>query len=804
MISLLRHGYVSLRRSPLLALTIIATLGIALGASVIVFTFLNSFIFRPLPYGDASRLMVTYEYSMVGGKENFSRVSYGTVVALQDRTTAFARTGIFRNESATFHAQDSTETAFLQRVTANIFPMMGAHAALGEVITPANEQIGGVRTIVLSDALWRRRYGADPKILGKVIQLDTTPFQVVGVMPADFVVPSGDDNPQAWGALLRSDYVPDERTQRRHHFWGELAPGRSRASAQAELDALAATLRTEYPKENAGRSFRLTSLREDLLGDFGQQLYLLQGAVLLVLVVACFNSLCLLIARAIQRQREFAVRLALGAGARHLLAQLFAESLWLAVPAAALACGLAVAALPFGVALLPPVGALPKPEIDGTVLASVCAAAVAIAAAFSAVPLFQTRRLNLETTLREGGRSAGSPGAARAARFLAGGQIAVALMLLICGALLVRSQSTLQSIDVGLPINELDQFRVGLRGEAYRDPARRVLFFQRLREQLLTVPGVRDVGVASLLFTRPPFAYQAFVQEGDGLQLTETPKRALQCNVLPQTFNALGFRLVEGRFLTETDDVTHPPVAVISASLAAKYWPGQSPLGKRVKLEGSRSGDWAEVVGVVNDTLGNGPQPQVVDTFYISIAQWTPAGLGMGYILRYSGSPPLAQVLQRTLEQVDPSMQLFAHQSASVIYEQSRWQVTFVMRLVVVFALLAVALSLAGIYAVNSFFVARRINEFGIRAALGATGGDLLRLVLGDSLRLTVAGLVFGALFAFVASLFMASLLYNVPTVDFLVYAAAGLVMTLACAAATLVPARRAAKVDPIVALRAE
>jgi len=796
-------AYRSLRRTPLLALTIVLTLGIALAATVLVFSFLNSFLLRPLPYGDPSRLMVVYEHSLVGGRENSTRVTYGNVVALQERTTMFSRTGIYRNESATFHGPDSTETAFVQRVTADIFPMMGARAALGTVISPANVEIGGLRAIVLSDALWRRRFGADPAIIGRTIRLDTTPFQVVGVMPADFVVPSGDDNPQAWAALLRSDYQPDERTQRRHHFWGELAPGRRAAAAQAELTALATALRAEYPKENLDRGFRLLSLRDDLLGNFSRQLLLLQGAVLLVLVVACFNCLCLLIARAIQRKREFAVRLALGAAFRHLLGQLFAEALWLALPAAALATLLALLAMPFGVSLLPPLGALPSPQIDTTVVAMVTLAALVIAGAFSAVPLLQARRLNLESTLREGGRSAASPGSTRAARFLAAGQAAVALALLICGALLVRSQSALQSLDVGLPIREFDQFRVGVRGDTYRNPAVRLQLFERLRENLLTLPGVKDVGVASFLFGRAPNGYQGFVQEGDGLQLAETPKRALPNYVLPSVHEALGFRLLEGRWLAETDSMGNPPVTVISASLAAKYWPGRSPLGQRVQFEGPRS-DWAEIVGVVSDVIGNGAQPRPVDTFYLTIAQWTPPGLGMGFIVRYQGPKADERALQRELSRLDPNMQLFAHQSPSEIYARSTWQVTFVTRLVVIFAVLAVALSLAGIYAVNSFLVARRTGEFGVRAALGATRQDLLRLVLGESLRLTLGGLAVGAVLAFAVSQGLGHLLYGVTTVDPLVYGAAIVVMTLACAAATLVPARRAARVNPIEALRSD
>lgn len=797
------------KATPALALTITVTLGVALAAAVVVFSFLHSFLLRPLPYGDAAQLVVVYEHSLKGGRVNFSRVTYGNVVALQERVTAFARTGIFRNESATFHGGESTETAFLQRVTAEIFPMMGVRAALGAVITPANAEIAGVRAIVLSDSLWRRRFGADPAIIGRTLRLDDTPFHVVGVMPADFVVPTGDDNPQAWAALLRSDIQPNERTQRRHHVWAELAPGKNLGAAEAELAALAATLRQEFPTENADRALFAVSLRDNLLGGFGRQLMLLQGAVLLVLVVACFNCLCLLIARAIQRRREFAVRLALGAARRHLLAQLFGESLWLALPAAALALGLAAFLLPAGVALLPvnaeiTLKSLPPPALDPLVAFAVIAAAIVIALAFSAVPLLQTRKLNLESTLRAGGRSAGSPGGTRAARVLAAGQIAVALALLISAALLFRSQRALDRIDVGLPIAGLDQFRVGLRGNHYAtNPALRTQFFERLRDNLLQLPGVRDVGVASFLFSQPPLGHQGFIQEDDGLELGETPKRALPCYVFPSTFDALGLRLVEGRLLNDRDIAGRPTVAVINAALAAKYWPGQSALGKRVRIETVRA-EWVEIVGVVADVLGTGNQPRVVDTFYVTLAQGQPPGLGMGFIVRHAGVAPDTRAYERALAQLDPNMQIFAHLAPAEIYARSAWQSRFVTQLVVAFAVLAVALALAGIYAVNAFFVERRVNEFGIRAALGASPGNLLGLVVRDSLRVTAAGLIGGVAFALLASRGVATLLYAVPPLDVATYLGAALLMTLACVAATLLPARRAAKVDPLTALRAE
>jgi putative ABC transport system permease protein len=807
MLALLRHGLTSLRRTPTVALTISGTLAIALAATVVVFSFLNSFLLRPLPYGDSSRIAVVYEHSIKGGKTTVSRLSGAALTQVVEHSTAFARTAYLRNESVTVHAGDTTEVDFVQRVSPDVFPLLALRPSLGSAISRANAETAGVRAAVLSDALWRRRFGADPSVIGRVIQLDDKNYQVVGVMPADFKTPSGDLDPQAWLTLLSTDVQRDDRVLRRYQLWGELAPGRMLGAAEGEVGNLGAALRRAFPGDLADRGLTAISLRDDLLGTFGRQLVLLQGAVLLVLVVACFNCFCLLIARGIQRRREFAVRLALGAARHHLFAQLFAESLWLALPAAALGCLLAEFALPLGVALLPPgstVNLLAAPHVDFAVAAVVTAAALAVALAFSLVPLWQTRRLNLEAELRQGGRSIGSPAGARLARGLAAGQIAVALALLISAALLVRSQRNLAALDPGFAVAEFDMFRVGLRGNGYRDPAARLAFYDRMMEQLRTLPGVRDVTAANFITTTPPSGYSGFVQEGDGLTFADTPKRGVQRCVAPNFFSVFGLRLVEGRSLADTDVPGHPVVAVINASLAAKYWPGQSPLGKRVRLESPGPADWVEIVGVVSDVLGYGNQPQVVDGFYLTIAQYVPPGAGMGFYLRHHGVGPDQRTLERAVWAVDPNMQFFAHATLSGQFQLSAWQSRFVTRLVAAFALVAVALSLAGIYAVNAFFVARRINEFGVRVALGATGHNILGLVLRDSLRLTLAGLAVGTLLALAASRGLANLLFGVPTIDVYAYVGAALLMTAACLGAAFLPARRAAKVDPLTALRAE
>jgi putative ABC transport system permease protein len=808
-----RHGYASVRRAPTLALTIIVTLGIALAATALVFSFLNTFLLRPLPFADGSRIAAVYEYSIKSGRNNSLPLTYDNLVAIEERITAFSRLGILQNDTALIHGGDAPESINVQRVNAHVFPLLGAKAALGSVITSTNVEIEGVRTIVLSDALWRRRFSADPSIVGQTIRLGDRPYHVVGVMSAAFTPPTRAAEPLAWPAILRTDYRADEHTPLRYHvrhlLWGELASGRSLADADAELAALAAALRQEHPKVNADRGFFAISLRDDLLGGFGRQLVLLQSAVVLVLVVACFNCLCLLIARALQRRREFAVRLALGAARRHLFAQLFAESLWLALPAACLALALASFGLPAGIALVPvaaqpTLGALPAPELDSTVTVTVLGAAILISLLFSSVPLLQTRCINLEATLREGSRSSGSRGASRAARALAVGQISVALALLISAALLLRSQYALRQLDPGLPAAELDLFHVGLRGDQYTtSPTRRLQFFERYRDSLRGLPGVRDVGVASYMFVQPPIGYQGFLQQGDDVPLSETPKRALPTYVLPGTFDAIGLRLIEGRLLEQTDVAGHPLVTVINASLAARYWPGKSAIGQLIKLA-PLGDEWVEIVGVVNDVLGTGNQPHIVDTFYVTIAQGSPPGLGMGFFIRHDGTAPDVRLFQSALTKLDPALQIVAHRAPPAIYARGAWQSRFVTQIVVTFAFLAVALALAGIYAVNSFFVERRLAEFGIRAALGATQNNILRLVLRESLRFTIVGLAAGMILAFAASRGFSSLLYSTPTIDSAVYLAAAALMTMACLGATLLPARRAAATDPIDALRAE
>lgn len=796
----------SFRRTPAYWFGIVATLGIALAATVFVFTLLNSYLLRPLPADPESRLAIVYEHSVTGGRSNFTRVTFANAVAVTERVSAFERVAILRNESVTVHGNDSTEVAFVQRVSPDLFSMIHARAATGAIFTRADAMTDGLRAVMLSDSLWRRRFGADPAVVGQAVQLENDSYRVAGVLPPEFRIPTGDDNPQAWLAMPPSDYMREERTQRRHHVIGELKEGRSLASAQSELDALARTLAGEHPASNADRAFYTLTMRDDLLGNFGTLLVLLQSAVLLVLAVACLNCLCLMVARGIQRRREIAVRLALGASGFHLARQLIVEALGLALPAALLGFAIVYAGLPHVAALMPPVTtleAMGPPVLDASVVAAAVAAMCAVTIVFGLVPLAQARRINIEATLRDGGRQLGSASGGQATRWLIVGQIAISLALLVSALLLIRSQQKLSRIDTGIALEELDQFRVGLRGEAFTNPVRRQQFYDQLEDELRQLPGVVDVAAMSFLAVQPPFGYLGFTQEGDGLEIAESPKRSTLRAVSPRIFSVAGIRLIEGRLLNENDTAGKPPATVISASLARKYWPDGSPLGKRVRMEGDNS-QWFEVVGVVSDTMGLGNQPQTVDSFYCTIAQRPPPGLGMSFVMRMRGPFLPFETLQRAVAKIDPQMQAFFHISLGELYSQSSWQSRYMMVLVGAFAALALLLALGGIYAVNSFRVSQRVPEFGVRMALGADSLAVQRQVLSENVRLVALGLPAGLALALLAGFGLRGFLFDVVPFDPVAYVAGAVAMILAGLLASFIPARRAASIDPIVALRSE
>lgn len=803
---MLRQSLHALLRRPLLSSGIVTTLALALAATLLVLGLLDSYLLRPLPYGNADRLAVINEYPLsTGPVGGMWRMTFGNAADIHERTTAFSRTAIVRNEGFTVHAPGGSENAFVQRVTPEFFPLLGLRAVHGDVIHAGNAELGGERALLLSHDFWTRRFGADPRVVGQSVRLDDRSYRVVGVLPANTVLPVVGEGQQAWVAMLPGDFIRADRTVRRQFMLGELAPGRTLASAQGELAALARTLARDFPATNADRGLTAIDLRSALVGSFRQQLLLLQAAVALVLVVACVNAGSLLLAQAIRRRREFAVRLALGAGTRDLVRQFFLESLWLALAGAALGLLLAAWLAPLTRELLPASSSLnqiPPPAVSPLVVGCSFALALLIAAVFSLVPLLQARRLNLEATLRDGARQLGSVSGGAATRLLVSLQVAVALALLITAVQLVRSFRAVQQVDRGVPVEQLYSFRLGTRGATYQDLDARVRYYQRVIDRLKELPHVAAAGVQDWGYVTVGGSYFSFAQEGDGLQIADTPKRAARLFASPELLDVFQLRLLAGRWLTVDDRGHTPRVAVISENLAAKHWPGQDPIGKRVRIE--NTGDaWWTVVGVVSNVVGHGSQPQPIDAFYLPFTQGAPFDVGV--FVRVHGTQPITKdQIDRAVAATDPTNTGYFFQRTAQFYADSAWQTRFGLTLVLAFAGLAVVLCLTGVYAVLAFAVAGRTAEFGVRLALGASPSGVARLVVRDAIRMTAPGLVLGTGLAVLSAQLVAHLLFGVATVDPLSYGAAILALAIACGAACLLPSWRAAHVDPLVALRTD
>jgi len=801
---MLKASLLALVRRPLLAAGIVATLALAFAATLLVSGLFESYLLRPLPFRDAARLVEINEYALTLGPSNRWRLTFANAADIYDRIGAFSRTAIVRNEAYVVHTAGGSEVAFMQQVTPEFFPMLGLQPFLGEVITPANAEIAGQRALVLSYDYWQRRFGGDRSVIGQSVQLDQRSCRIVGVLAAGAVLPAIGSGQQGWTAMLPADFQRQDRAVRRHFMFGELAAGRSLGSARGELSALAATLRRDFPDTNGDRGFTAVSLRDSLVGSFGRQLVLLQAAVVLVLAVAAVNAGCLLLAQAIRRRREFAVRLSLGAATGDLFRLFFFESLWLTAAGAGLGLALAAWIAPLTGMLLPatsPLKQLPPPAVGLPVLGVAVALALALALLFSLVPLWHARRLNLEAALRDGARQIGSAAGGAATRLLISFQVALALALLITAVQLVRSFQAVRLVDYGMPVEKLYTFRLGTRGATYRDAEARLRFFEEVSARVAQLPHVAASGAADYALPSVPSSYLGFIQEGDSVSLAETAKRAVRRASSVDLLDALQLRLVAGRWLAPTDRASTPQVAVVSQSLAEKYWPGQTPLGRRVQIDGLNG--WWEIVGVVSDVLSHGTQPQVIDTFYFSHAQWTPNDTGI--LVRIRGTTPLVrEQVDRIVAALEPTTSAYAFQSLDDFFSESAWLTRFSLTLVGAFAALAVALSLTGIYAVLAFSVAGRTAEFGVRLALGASRRHVATLVLQDALRMTLPGLAGGTVLATFATRSIAHLLYGVSAVDLPGYLLTLVALTVACLLACLLPSWRASRVDPLVALRTD
>ncbi len=812
----LRFAVRTLLRRPLFTAIAVLTLALGIGANTAIFSVVNSVLLAPLPFREPDRLVVVWSSNPEAAKKIGLPDELPTSMGPFNDWRAESRTldhlSMVASDRATLTGRGEPEILNLVNVTGDLFDLLGTQPLLGRAIQPADEA-AGARVAVLSHRLWRRRFGGDPSIVGQALLLAGKPVTVVGVMPPSFAFPRGAEMPAGFGFAAEPDLwfsmllTPEQRQARGNHdsvCLGRLKPGIDRAVANAEMVALAARLAERYPDTDRGWSVRVEPLREQLTGTVRPALLILSGAVALVLLIACINVANLFLAQAAARQKEVAVRTALGASRGRMVRQLLTESLLLALAGGAVGALLAVWSLRALAVLIPAgvrVGGL---GLDGRVLAFTFLLALAAGALAGLAPALQMTRSDLASTLRDGTR-AGSMTfrGRRTLRGLVVAETAMAVLLAVGAGLLLRSFTRLTAVNPGFRPRGVLTAEVTLPDSSR--PPQIAAFYATALERLRAVPGVEAAGAVSNLPMSGAESLSSFVVEGRPRPEPGQSSSADQRVATPGYFETLGVPLYSGRLFRDGDAAEAPRVAVIDETMARTYWPGVDPLGKRFHRGSAdaKQPNWITVVGVVGNVRNSGlhvePRPQV----YLPETQTTFSTMSLA--VRTKGDPRrLAAAVRAAVHTVDPSQAVSNMMTMDEMIDRSLAGRRFNLILLGLFAGLALVLSAVGIYGVMAYSVAQRTREIGLRMALGARRRTVLALVVREAGILTLGGLAAGLILSFLATRLMASLLFGVGTNDPITLTAVSAALALVSLGAAYVPGQRATRVDPMVALRAE
>ncbi len=792
-----------LRRSPGFCAAAVAMLALAIGADTAVFSVVEAVLLRPLPYRDPGRLVALWEdHSRSGGNPRLT-VAGATFEDYRRQSRTLRQLSSLLSHG--FDLLDAGGPAVLygSEVSADFFPLLGAAPLLGRVLAPADMLPAAPPAVVLSHGLWRRRFGGDPRVLGRVLRLDGVALTVVGVMPPEFSVPLHLRSParraELWVPQPRHESLLNHR-QHALEVVARLAPGATLAAARAETRAIAGRLAADDPADCAGVGATLVPLAEALAGEARRGLLLLLGAVSFLVLIACGNLAGMLVARSTARQRELSVCAALGAGPGRLARQALAESLLLVLAGGAGGLALALGVVRLLPALLP--RDLPRAEdvrLDGPLLAYAAAVSLLCGLLAAAVPAWRAARTPLARALAAAGRGASAgPGRARLGDALVAAQIALSLLLLGGGGLMLVSFARLRGVDPGFRADHALAFSVGPEWRRHLDAPARAAFFQEVTRRLAALPGVAAVGGTTRLPLDPAYGVSELIVEGTAIP-PQGPPLVGGRGVTPGYFRAMGIPLLAGRQLTDRDGIRAPEVAVVNHALARRFLAGGPPVGRR--LRDGRDGPWVEVIGVVGDTafdsLAGEPQPEI----FFPVAQDAPQGLTM--VVRSTTDPlALAPAVRRAIWAMDRNVPLDDLRPLADQVGGALAQPRFALSVVALFAGLALAVATAGVGGLMAFVVAQRTREIGIRMALGAARRDALGLVLGRAARLAAAGVVAGLAGSLGLMRWLAAQLYQVRPAEPVPYLAAAACLLAAALAAAWLPARRAARVDPVIALR--
>ena len=787
-----RYAIRQLLKTPAFTVVALLTLALGIGATSAMFSVINGVLLRPLAFPQPERLLTVYEILPRFGR--FS-VAPATFFDWRRQNTTFERLIAYNNVGATLNAAEGAERLYAASVSWDFFEALGIPPALG---FSEDEDIPGKGSVVvLTHGTWQRRFGADPRILGRSITLNGEPVTVVGVMPEGFSFPSRQT--EIWVPLA----MDQAKASRGGHFLavvGRLKPGVSTEQAGAEMKTISERLAVQYPQNSANESAGVIQLQADIVGDSRAALWTLMAAVGVVVLIACANVANLLLVRGSIRAKEMAIRTALGAARTRIILQMLAESLVLSLVGGGLGLLLAYYALPAIRTLS--AGSIPRVNditVDTTVLLFVFAISVVTGLLFGMAPAWHAARTGPTEVLKEGGRSstAGATGWVRSGLLVT--EVALSIVLLAGAVLLLRSFARVTTVDPGFRPENVLTFRVALPTATYRDRHQRIAFFDSLLAKLDAHPQITAAGITQTLPMRGDYYLSFLIQSRPAPKPGEGLSAGYRV-VSYDYFKTLGIPLVRGRAFTERDTDTSPMVAVVDESFVERHFPNEDPIGQRIDI-GNGTDGFYEIVGVVGRVRHDGLARIAAPTMYVPYKQDLFGQ--MAVVARTPDDPTqLAGAVRQAVREIDPALPAFAITPLTDVVSESVAQRRFSMLLLVVFAAVAVFLAAVGLYGVVAYAVSQRTQEIGVRMAIGAQRRDVLNLIVGGGMKLALIGVAVGLAGALALSGFIEAMLFDVQPLDPTSYTVTALVLLSVAALACYVPARRATRVDPIVALR--
>jgi putative ABC transport system permease protein len=796
----LRYSLRLLLKNPGFAAVAVLALALGIGANTAIFSVVNAVLLRPLPYTEPDRLMLVISSNPTRGFARFA-VSPPDFLDWSAQSRSFEAMAAM--DTSPFNLTQGKEPERLRgaRVSASFHGIMRAKPALGRDFLPEDDRDGAELVVLISHDLWTRLFASDPGIVGRTVALNGRQRTIIGIMPKGYTFPS---RSELWVPLA---FEKDDLNSRGGHYLtviGRLKPETSMATARAELGTITSQLQKQYPDTNTGWGAIVEPLSEAIVGNVRPALLVLLGSVAFVLLIACANVANLLLARASERQREVAIRLAMGAGRPRLMRQLLTESAVLGLLGGV--CGLLIAL--WGTDLLVAAGQdnLPRfreVSVDGRVLAFTFGLSLLTGLVFGVVPALQASRPNLNETLKEGGRGTTSGRSrSRLRNVLVIGEIALALILLTGAGLMLKSFLRLSSVDPGFRTDHLLTMDVALPDAKYPDDVRQAAFIRQALERLRALPGVESAAAITTMPLGGQMESHSFVIEGRAEQGPSERASANYDAVSAGYFRAMGIPILKGRDVLESDAAGAPRVAIVSETFVKRFFPGEDPIGRRIDINNGPDA-WREIVGVVADVKHQALDEKVRPHVYEPLAQ-DPA-TWMTYALRTAGEPlGLATAARQAILAIDSEQPVAEVKTAETLVSESITQPRFAMLLLSVFASVALVLAGLGTYGVLAYTVSQRTHEFGVRMALGARRREVLGLVVRQGLLLAGIGVGIGLLAAVGASRLLSGLLFGVSPTDPLTYAGVALLLCATALLACLVPARRATLVDPMTALRCE